>query len=111
MRARKSGSKWSAIVEEYERSGQSHREFCSRRGLEVASFRGWLYRVRKAQRTVPEVSLVPVEVTPGPSCPGVERAALSAEVVVAVADLEVRVAVGTDIGYVACLVAELRSRC
>jgi len=54
---------------------------------------------------------VPVEVTPGPNCPGVERAPLSAEVVVAVADLEVRVAVGTDIGYVACLVAELRSRC
>ena len=112
MRARKSWSQWSAIVEAYERSGQSHREFCSRRGLKVACFRGWLYRVRKAQRAVPEVALVPVELTAGPLSPGVARTPSPAElVVVAVADLEVRIAVGTDIGYVACLVAELRSRC
>ena len=33
------------------------------------------------------------------------------DIVVAVAGVEVRVAVGADIGYVAGLVAELRSRC
>ena len=35
----------------------------------------------------------------------------STSVVVAVDDIEVRVAVVTDVGYVASLVSELRSRC
>ncbi len=111
MRARKSWSEWSAIVEAYERSGQSHLEFCSKRGLKVASFRGWLYRVRKAHRATPEVALVSVELTERPSSPTVVRANAPERLVVAVADVEVRLAVGTDVGYVACLVAELRSRC
>jgi len=111
MRARKSWSEWSAIVEAYERSGQSHLEFCSKRGLKVASFRVWLYRVRKAQRAIPEVALVSVELAERASSTSVARASAATGLVIAVADVEVRLAVGTDVGYVACLVAELRSRC
>lgn len=111
MRARKSRDEWAAIVRAFERSGQSHVEFCSKRGLEVRSFRGWLYRLRKAERAVPEVALVPVEVTAGPSSPLVTRASFPAELIVGVSDIDVRVSVGTDIEYVARLVAELRARC
>jgi hypothetical protein len=111
MRARTSRGEWAAIVGAFERSGQSHVEFCSKRGLEVQSFRGWLYRLRKAERAAPEVALVPIEVTAGPSSPLVTRAGVPAELVLAVSDLEVRVSVGTDIEYVARLVAELRARC
>ena len=111
MRARKSRDEWAAIVRAFERSGQSHVEFCSKRGLEVRSFRGWLYRLRKAKQAAPEVTLVPVEVTPGPSSPLVTRASFPSELIVVVSGVDVRVSVGTDIEYVARLVAELRVRC
>ena len=111
MRARKSRGEWVAIVGAFERSGQSPEEFCSKRGLEVGSFRGWLYRLRKAARPVAEVALVPVEVIAGPSVPRVTRDGGPTELVVAVSDIDVRVSVGTDIEYVARLVAELRARC
>ena len=105
MHARKSKSEWSAIVKAFERSGQSHAEFCAQRGLRIWSFRFWLYRVRRdraAARTT-DIALLPVSVVL-PTAP-------PSAVVIAVADVEVRVVVGTDVGYVAGLVAELRSRC
>ncbi len=111
MRARKSRDEWAAIVRAFERSGQSHAEFCTKRGLEVRSFRGWLYRLRKAEGAAPEVALVPVEVTAGPMSSMVTGAPVAVNLVVAVSDLEVRVRVGTDIEYVARLVSELRARC
>jgi hypothetical protein len=102
MHARKSRSEWSAIIKAFERSGGSHEEFCSARGLNVGSFRAWLYRLRATKTTSSEITLLPVEVT----APVVMR-----DIVVAVADVEVRIAVGADVEYVARLVAELRARC
>jgi hypothetical protein len=37
---------WSGIVEEYEESGLTQREFCERRGIRFTTFRNWLYRLR-----------------------------------------------------------------
>ena len=106
MHVRKSRSQWSSIIAAFERSGETHLAFCSKRGINVGSFRTWLYRLRLEScpsRGAP--MLLPVEVT----------APLAvhdrSDIVVAVAGVEVRVAVGADIGYVAGLVAELRSRC
>jgi hypothetical protein len=105
MHARKSRGDWSTIIKAFERSGESHEEFCSARGLNVGSFRGWLYKLRAARATSSDITLLPVEVaTPvAPLAPST--------IVVGVADIEVRVAIGADVGYVAALVAELRSRC
>jgi hypothetical protein len=64
MHARKSRSEWGAIVEAYERTGGPHEAFCSARGLKIASFRGWLYRIRRAAATSHAIALLPVEVTP-----------------------------------------------
>lgn len=89
----------------------SHEEFCSKRGLKVSSFRVWLYRVRKARRAIREVALVPVEVTKSPRAGVVVPSQAPPGLVLTVADIEVRVAVGTDVGYVSSLVLELRSRC
>lgn len=61
------------------------------------------------KRVVPEVALVPVEVTATPELCGVSG--MGPELVVAVAGVEVRVVVGTDTGYVASLITELRARC
>jgi hypothetical protein len=105
MRARKSRSEWSAIVKAFERSGESHEQFCSKRGLAVGSFRSWLYRLRRAGSAATDVVLLPVEVT----APAARYA--PSDIVIAIAGVEVRVAIGADVGYVAGLVAELRARC
>jgi hypothetical protein len=105
MHARKSRSEWSAIVKAFERSGQSHEQFCSKRGLAIGSFRSWLYRLRRTQDAATDVVLLPVEVTAP-----VARHTPS-DIVIGIAGVEVRVAVGVEVGYVAELVAEIRGRC
>jgi hypothetical protein len=105
MYARKSRGEWSAIVKAFERSGESHDDFCSARGLNVGTFRTWLYKLRSASTRSADITLLPVEVT----MPVAPRT--PSTIVVVVAGVEVRVAIGADIGYVAGLIAELRSRC
>lgn len=111
MQARRSRSEWSAIIKAFKKAGGSHEEFCKERGLNLGSFRGWLYRLQKGAKSGPEVALVPVAVTGPTSSPPRESAEPSAEIVVAVSGVHVRVVPGTDIAYVAALVAELRARC
>ena len=111
MHARRSRSEWSSIIKAFKKSGGSHEEFCKERGLNLGSFRGWLYRLQKRVEPGPEVALVPVMVTGAASSPTPEMAEPAAEIVVAVAGVGVRVAPGTDVAYVAALVAELRARC
>ena len=106
MRVRKSSSQWSAIIATFQRSGESHRGFCAKRGLEVGTFRTWLYKLRRAAENVEASApiLLPIEITP--SLPAREP-----ELVIAVAGVELRFAASTDPSYVAGLVAELRARC
>jgi hypothetical protein len=111
MRARKSCNEWSKIIQSFERSGESHEEFCSRQGLNLGSFRGWLYRLRKAAAAAPEVALLPVTLTGVTSWPRLPVGAPGGEIVVMVSDVQVRLLPGTDTGYVAALVMELRARC
>lgn len=105
MHARKSRGEWSTIIKAYERIGGAHEEFCAARGLNLASFRGWLYRIRRVAAGSSAITLLPVDVmaAPPPPAPSV--------VLVAVGGVEVRVPLGTDVGYVAALVMELRARC
>lgn len=105
MHARKSRTEWLAIIKAFERSGESHEQFCSKRGLAIGSFRSWLYRLRRTHEAATDVVLLPVEVTAP-----VARHPPS-DIVIGIADVEVRVAVGVDVGYVAGLVAEIRGRC
>lgn len=113
MHARKSRAEWRAIIRAFERSGQTHEAFCAGGRLNVGSFRGWLYRIRREPSA--EMRLVPVEVPErvtavdiGPSAP--RSAATSSPIAVVVRDIELRVAVGSDPAYVAALVREL-GRC
>src|SRR5262245_37196158 len=111
MRARKSRSEWSSIIKAFKKSGGSHEEFCKERGLKLGSFRGWLYRLQKRVEPESEVALVPVAVTGATSSSTREVTEPGAEIVVAVAGVDVRIVPGTDVAYVAALVAELRARC
>jgi len=108
MRVRKSRSEWSVILRAFERSGQSHEEFCSRRGLKIGTFRSALYRRRKSESVGAEVALVPVEVVDRGA---VVPAAGPSVLVVVIAGVELRIPVGTDVQYVSALVTELRARC
>jgi hypothetical protein len=107
---RRSRSEWEKLASEFARSGETHEAFCARVGARVTTFRWWLTELR-CQRRAPGVPkskalrLVPVRVREAP----VLASAMPIEVVVRGAAL--RVAVGTDIVYVAALASALASRC
>jgi hypothetical protein len=106
---RRSREQWAQIVEEFERSGQSHEAFCVQRRLNVGSFRGWLYRLRNTvvQGNVARSAtrLLPVRVGPVGATGDEDIVEVSAGGVV------VRLHSGIDPAYVAELVARLRDRC
>jgi hypothetical protein len=107
---RRSREEWSRIVEAFERSGQSHEAFCAQHGLNVGSFRGWLYPLRRdaAQGKVARSAtrLLPVRVSGA-------GAAIDEGVMIeiVVGDTRLRVPDRVDPHYVAALVAALASRC
>lgn len=105
---RRSREQWSEIVEEFEGSGLSHAAFCARERLNVGSFRGWLYRLRRSSErgkvARSATRLLPVRVSAART-DDEEFVELSAAGVV------VRVRAGVDPTYVAELVARLRDRC
>ncbi len=107
MRARKTREQWLAIVDEFDRSDETAREFCARHGVTTTSLTWWRWRLRRAGGDpVPEqVRLVPVHVVGGEAPDG------GAPLTIVVAGFEMRIAVGTDVSYVASLLTELRSRC
>ena len=63
-RAKRRGREfWAGVVAEYEGSGQSHDGFCLSRGLEVGTFRRWLYRLRRkgsGRRKGPVLQFLPL---------------------------------------------------
>lgn len=106
----RSRAEWAEIVDEFERSSESHLEFCAVRDLNVGSFRNWLYRLRSGRRQ----GKVARSATPRLLAVRADAAAMFGEprfVEIAVASLVVRAATGTDVAYVAELVTQLRARC
>jgi len=96
-----------------EQSGESTERFCAKRRIPVATLRWWRWHLRE-QRALSrpakrdDVRLVPVDVVGLSVSSPVSR---PSALVIAVSNVEVRLEVGTDVGYVGALVAELRSRC
>ncbi|RKG60240.1 IS66 family insertion sequence hypothetical protein [Corallococcus sp. CA054B] len=94
---------WARIAEAFEASGQTQREFASARGVKLSTLQSWVYRSRRAAPTRAEpVRLLPVQVASAPVV-----ASESVLEVVAASGARVRFAVGTDVAYVARLVAAL----
>lgn len=104
---RRSREEWSQIVEAFERSGQLHEAFCAQHHVNVGSFRGWLYRLRRdgARGKVARSAtrLLPVRVS------GAVGEAVVLEI--EFGGVRVRVPDRVDPHYVAALVAALASRC
>lgn len=95
---------WERVVRELERGGASHAEVAARHGVLVSTLRAWLYRLRRERRPAsPLVRMLPVEIAHS-------RAPERAEIEVRIASGDVvAFESGTDVAYVAKLVAALRS--
>ena len=95
---------WVRVAEEYEASGLTQREFAERRGLTLSTLQSWVYRRRRQEGApvVQPVRLLPVQVTAAPVVSGSD----SLKVFTASGE-RVRFAAGTDVEYVARLVAAL----
>src|SRR5688500_5806439 len=92
---------WVRVAEEFEASGLAQRQVAEQRGLLLSTLQSWIYRRRRqASRPVEEpVRLPPVQVTAASTSPGSLLEVLTSS------GARVRFAVGTDVEYVARLVA------
>jgi hypothetical protein len=95
---------WTKVVDEYEgTSGETHADFAARHRVGKATFERWLYLLRGERSELAadsQVRLLPVQVAVGHG---------DQHVLVEVGGgVGLRVAVGTDPGYVAALVTALR---
>ena len=55
----RSATEWTAIMEDFERSGLSRREFCESRGLSLKTFGNWRHRLGATGGTGSFVELAP----------------------------------------------------
>ncbi|NOK07091.1 MULTISPECIES: IS66 family insertion sequence element accessory protein TnpB [Myxococcus] len=93
---------WFRVAEAFEASGLTQKEFSAQRGVRLSTLQSWVYRRRRQQAEKGEaVRLLPVEVA-GVSPPST----MLLEVVVA-SGARLRFSSGTDVDYVAHLVAAL----
>ncbi|TSC27505.1 IS66 family insertion sequence element accessory protein TnpB [Corallococcus sp. Z5C101001] len=93
---------WERVAEAFEASGLTQKAFSAQRGVRLSTLQSWVYRARRAATTRAEpVRLLPVQVAPTPA------SMESVLEVVAAGGARLRFAVGTDVAYVARLVAAL----
>lgn len=100
-----SEDEWKQLVAEYRASPLTQRAFALEQDVSLSTFRDWLYR-RARSASVPRASgpaFVPLEVYAAPVLPS-SSAMLEA---VLPGGLVVRFAAGTDVGYLADVVARL----
>lgn len=104
MAPRRGRGFWTRIVREAERGGVMHAEVASRHGVNVATLRAWIYRLRRDRRTERrDVRMLPVEVvaaTPSAGA-GTIDVRIASGVIVTFAE-------GADVTYVAALLAAMR---
>jgi hypothetical protein len=99
---------WIRVAEQFEQSGLTQKQFAQQQGLPLSTVQSWIYRRRRQASggSVPPVRLLPVEVS---STPVAEQGRLE---IITAQGARVSVAVGTDVEYVAGLVAALgRAAC
>lgn len=103
MAPRRGRAFWQRLISKFERSDEEQRAFAARHGVNLETFRTWLYKLRDegARRESSSVRVLPVAVT------GVGTSGISIEV----GDLVLRVTEGVDAAYVASIVQALRATC
>ncbi|MDC0710550.1 hypothetical protein POL68_37555 [Stigmatella sp. ncwal1] len=96
---------WVRIAEQFEHSGLTQKQFAQQQGVPLSTVQSWIYRRRRqvAAPSAPAVRLLPVEVAE----PTVSSAGKME--VLTCRGARVSFASGTDVAYVARLVAALES--
>ncbi|RJS14313.1 IS66 family insertion sequence hypothetical protein [Corallococcus sp. H22C18031201] len=93
---------WLRVAESFEASGLTQKEFTQQRGVRLSTLQSWVYRRRRQQTGIAETGCpLPVEVA------GVEQPSTALLEVVLANGARLRFAFGTDVEYVARLVAAL----
>jgi hypothetical protein len=104
-KAQQKREKWVEVVEEYERSGLTQREFAAQRAVALSTLQCWLRRSR-AQRTQETMRLLPVQIASA----GLPVSASDTRLeVVLPSGVRLAITPGTDVQYVARLVQVLGS--
>jgi len=103
MQKRAEKPEWLRVAEEFEASGLTQREFAEGQRLRLSTLQSWVYRRRRQRSPVaePAVRLLPVQVRGAATCEAVPLEVLTA------GGARVRFVPGTDVDYVARLVAAL----
>lgn len=99
---------WVRIAEQFEQSGLTQKQFAQQQGLTLSTVQSWIYRRRRqaSRSPVQPVRLLPVEVS---SAPVPDKGGLE---LVTPRGVRLRIPAGTDVDYVAGLVAALgRAAC
>lgn len=104
---RRSRAFWKRLVAEVAR-GSTIARTAERHGVKPKTLAWWRWTLRREDATVTNAQLLPVVFSAGPSSgssPAVEAIAIE------VHDVSFRVPVGSDVSYVAALVAAVRATC
>ena len=110
MAVRRSRAEWAEVIAKFEASGEPLSQFCAKRRIRARTLTWWRWKLGGEQALTrasesSAIRLIAVDV----KAPVPVRS--EAELRICVADVDVRVAVGTDVAYVADLVGAIRSRC
>ena len=112
MGMRRSQAEWESLIAELDKSGRSVAEFSARRSIRARTLQWWRWKLRRAQpiarNAKPRIRLIPVDVVESAAPADV---ASPAPIAIALGDITLRIAVGTEPAYVASLIAVLRGRC
>jgi hypothetical protein len=94
---------WVRIAEQFEQSGLTQKQFAQQQGLPLSTVQSWIYRRRRQASRRPEqpVRLLPVEVS---TAPVPDRGGVT---IVTPRGMSLHVSAGTDVDYIAGLVAAL----
>jgi len=93
---------WARVAEAFEASGLTQKEFAAQRGVRLSTLQSWVYRRRRQRGSqATPVRLLPVEVA------GVAQPSTGLREVVTAGGARVCFPAGTDVEYVARLVAAL----
>lgn len=101
-------SQWVRIAEQFEQSGLTQKQFAQQQGLPLSTVQSWIYRRRRqtSRSQAQPVRWLPVEVSPASVADRGELEVITAR------GVRLRVPAGTDVDYVAGLVAALgRAAC
>ena len=105
---RRSRAFWKRLIAEVER-GATIARTAERHGVRPKTLTWWRWRLRREDAAVPNARLLPVVFRAGPARAITSRP--ESVVIEARDDLSLRVLIGSDVSYVAALVAAIRTTC